>query len=110
MDSRTCAAKGCHSQFEPTDDRQIYCKRACGNRERVRRCKAKRRNGGGNGGPGGGGPGGGGLFETIVPNDPQAIYVPDTCYRTPQIPQVARKPSTPVRITDIRSPHDAVVA
>jgi hypothetical protein len=60
---------------------------------RVKKMRQKRRGGGG----GGGGNGGGGgveatLFDTISPVDSRAIYVPDTCYRTPE-QEPARKPS-----------------
>ena len=65
----------------------------------MRRSRAKSRNGGG----GGGGNGGGGgveatLFDTLTPVDSRAIYVPDTCYRTPEQepnrkPNVSEKPS-----------------
>jgi hypothetical protein len=76
---RTCAAEGCGIGFEPISPIQLYCSKRCKGREGVRRMRAKRKNGG-NGGPGGNG--GGGLVEVIVTNDPQATYVPDTCYRT----------------------------
>jgi hypothetical protein len=53
------------------------------------------------GGPGGGGNGGGGggvsttLFDTITPVDSRAIYVPDTCYRTPEQEKRKAPSSTP---------------
>jgi hypothetical protein len=48
--------------------------------------RAKRRRGGGGGGNGGGG-GEPTLFDTLTPVDDRAIYVPDTCYRTPDQPK-----------------------
>ena len=95
---RTCAAEGCGIGFEPISPIQLYCSKRCKGREGVRRMRAKRKNGG-NGGPGGNG--GGGLVEVIVTNDPQATYVPDTRYRTPEVPQI-RKPAAPVRVSEKR--------
>lgn len=60
----------------------------------VRRHRAKRRKGGGGGGGNGGGGGEPTLFDTITPADSRAIYVPDTCYRTPD-EEPSRKPAVP---------------
>jgi len=58
---------------------------------------SNRGDGGGNGG-GGGNPT---LFDTLTPQDSRAIYVPDTCYRTPEVvpkrkPVPASDDTTPV--------------
>jgi hypothetical protein len=95
--TRPCA--NCQNDFKPTADWQKCCTPRCTNALRQRRFRAKHRK---DGGGGGGGNGGGGgerptLFDTIKPQDDRAIYVPDTCYRTPEVEPVStrRKPATP---------------
>jgi hypothetical protein len=85
--TRTCA--NCQKEFTPTVDWQKCCTGRCTNALNARRHRAKHRKGGGGGGGNGGGGGGGEptLFDTIQPQDSRAIYVPDTCYRTPEAPQ-----------------------
>jgi hypothetical protein len=80
MFTRTCALDTCNVVFQTDNPQKTHCSRQHSNLDGVRRFRAKRRKGGG----GGGGNGGGGptLFDEIVPQDPQATYVPDTCYRT----------------------------
>ena len=96
MFTRTCALDGCSVEFQTDNSRKMHCSPRCSNLHRVRRFKTKRRKGGG-GGNGGGGGGGESptLFDTITPQDSRAIYVPDTCYRTPE-EQPARKPTVSV--------------
>lgn len=89
---RPCA--NCQTDFKPTADWQKCCNPRCTNALRQRRYRANHRKKGGGGGGNGGG--GGGLsptlFETLTPVDSRAIYVPDTCYRTPD-QEPTRKPS-----------------
>jgi hypothetical protein len=89
LQTKTCALSTCRVEFQTDNSRKTHCTRQHATLDRVRRWKAKQRNGGGGGGNGGGGGGAPTLFDTIETVDPQAIYVPDTCYRTPLV----RKPS-----------------
>jgi len=86
MFTRTCALDGCDATFQTDLSKKKFCSSAHSNLDRVRRYKAKHRKKGGGGGGNGGGAGPT-LFDEIVPNDPQAIYVPDTRYRTPPVPE-----------------------
>jgi hypothetical protein len=99
MYTRICALDGCDVQFQTDNPRKTHCSLDHANLSRVRRFRAKRRKGGGNGGPSSGGRGGGVRLDTIVTVDPQAIYVPDACYRTPP----ARKPPQSAHIETARS-------
>lgn len=95
MYTRTCALETCGAEFQTDNPRKKHCSSSHSTTHRMRRLRAKKNKGGGNGG--GGGDGGGGLFiETITPQDSRAIYAPDTCYRTPQIPK--RKPAVPASV------------
>lgn len=96
--TRVCALDGCQVEFQTDNSRKLHCSPRCSNLHRVRRFKAKNRRGGGGGGNGGGGGESPTLFDTITPQDSRAIYVPDTCYRTPEEspnrkPSVGEKPS-----------------
>jgi hypothetical protein len=54
-----CAARDCRQPFEPAfgqEETQKYCSAPCGNRERIRRCRERKRAGGDNGGGPGGKP------------------------------------------------------
>jgi hypothetical protein len=82
--SRICKLPDCGKPFDPIVPHQVFHSEKCARLDRVRRWRKNHRKGGGGGGGNGGG-GGPTLFDEIVPNDPQAIYVPDTCYRTLQI-------------------------
>jgi hypothetical protein len=81
--TRICKLSDCGKSFDPIVPHQVFHSEKCANLDRVRRWRKNHRK---KGGGGGGGNGGGGLtlFDTIVPQDPQATYVPDTCYRTLQ--------------------------
>lgn len=97
MDSRTCALDGCPNTFETDNKRKKFCCRAHTNLAQVKAWRNRHRKKGGGGGGGGNGGGGGepSLFDSINPVDSRAIYVPDTCYRTPE-EQPDRKPSVRV--------------
>jgi hypothetical protein len=86
MYTRTCELDGCGLEFQTDNKIKKHCCPAHSALNRVRRMRAKRRKGGGGGGGNGGG-GGPTLFDSIEPQDPRAIYVPDTCYRTPGQPK-----------------------
>jgi hypothetical protein len=103
MYTRTCALAGCNVEFQTDNSRKKHCSSKHSTLSRVRRWKAKNRKGGGGGGGGNGGGGGPTLFETLTPVDSRAIYVPDTCYRTPE-EQPTRKPS--IRV----NPHSSKAA
>jgi hypothetical protein len=51
MSTRTCAADGCTTRFEPYSIDQVYCSHRCGTRMRVR-LHRQRKCGGGDGGGG----------------------------------------------------------
>jgi hypothetical protein len=89
MFTRTCALDSCNNVFQTDISRKTHCSRQHANLARMRRLRAKRRKGGG--GPGGSG-GAPTLFDEIIPQDSQAIYAPDTCYRTPEVP--AKRPAS----------------
>jgi hypothetical protein len=94
MFSRVCALKECAVEFQTDNPRKTHCSTRHSNLNRARAKRARdRKRGGGNGG----GNGGGGmpmLFDELVPIDPHAIVLTDTCYRTPAI---ERKPVESVR-------------
>ncbi len=50
--SHICAADDCNNPFDPVLPEQIYCSRRCSTRMRVRRLRARRKNGPGGGGGG----------------------------------------------------------
>jgi hypothetical protein len=81
MVTRICALDGCNVEFQTDNPRKTHCSRKHTNlaQQKKWRARHKRKGGGGGGGNGGGAPT---LFDEIVPQDPQATYVPDTCYRT----------------------------
>jgi hypothetical protein len=99
--SRICKLPECGKPFDPTVPHQAFCSQSHANRLRVRLWKAKHRKKGGGGGNGGGNGGGGAptLFDELVPVDPQAVVLTDTCYRTPPVP---RKPAQPIRLRHTR--------
>jgi hypothetical protein len=103
MFTRTCPLPECHADFQTDNPRKGYCCTNHAARDRMRRKRTRdRKNGGGDDGGGGGDDGGGGgesptLFDTITPQDSRAIYVFDTCYRTPEIP-ARRKPPAPSQL------------
>lgn len=92
MFTRTCALDGCTNTFQTDLPNKKHCSEKHATLSRVRRKRAKDRNGGGGGNGGGAGPT---LFDEIVPNDPQAIYVPDTGY--PTLPVPAKHPPERIR-------------
>jgi hypothetical protein len=92
---RVCALEGCTVEFQTDNSRKMHCSKRHTTLDGVRRHRAKHRKGGGGGGNGGGGGESPTLFETLTPVDSRAIYVPDTCYRTPD-QEPARKPSVSV--------------
>jgi hypothetical protein len=95
MYSRTCALDGCSNTFDTDNKRKKFCSRAHTNLAQVKAWRNRHRKKGGGGGGGNGGGGGPTLFDTLTPVDSRAIYVPDTCYRTPE-QEPARKPSVGV--------------
>jgi len=101
MFTRICALDECKVEFQTDNPRKMHCSRQHSNLAQVRRWRAKHRK---KGGGGGGGDNGGGrgptLFDEIVPQDPQATYVPDTCY--PTLPAPAKHPPERVRQTRTR--------
>jgi len=93
LSKRVCPLTECGAKFETDNPRKEFCSPEHSKIGRVRRWRAKHRKKGGGGG--GGGNGGGNaptLFDTITPEDSRAIYVPDTCYRTPE-QEPTRKPA-----------------
>ena len=84
--TRICKLPECGKSFDPIVPHQIFCSTRCATRLRVRLWKAKRRKDGGGGGGNGGGSGPT-LFDELVPVDPKAIVLTDTCYRTPPVPE-----------------------
>ena len=98
MFTRTCALDECVVKFDTDNPRKTHCCHEHANLAGVRRWRANRRKKGGGGGGGNGGGGGASptLFDTLTPVDSRAIYVPDTCYRTPK-QEPSRKPSVPIR-------------
>jgi hypothetical protein len=99
LHTRVCALTECEEEFQTDNPRKTYCSRQHSTLDRMRRYRKNHRKGKGGGGGGGNGGGGGSptLFDTLTPQDSRAIYVPDTCYRTPK-QEPARKPA--VRITE----------
>ena len=84
MFTRICALAECKAEFQTDNPRKMHCSRQHSNLAQVRRWRAKhRKKGGGDGGGGGGS--GPTLFDELVPVDPKAIVLTDTCYRTLQI-------------------------
>ena len=93
LQTRTCALTTCGIEFQTDNPRKLHCTRQHATLDRVRRHRTKHRKGGGGGGDNGGGGGESTLFDTITTADARAIYVPDTCYRTPAVDK--RKPAVP---------------
>ena len=99
----TCGLDECPVEFQTDNPQKAYCCMEHQNLAYMRRWRARRRaakKGGGDDGGGNGGGGGQPLFDTLTPEDSRAIYVPDTCYRTPEEqpdrkPSVSDKPSIP---------------
>ena len=89
---RICPLAECGLEFETDNPRKEFCTPEHSTMGRVRRHRAKKRKGGGGGGGNGGGGGEPQLFDTITPQDARAVYVPDTCYRTPELTP-KRKPA-----------------
>jgi len=102
--TRICALDDCAIEFQTDNPRKKHCTSAHSVTHRMRNKRARDRKNRGGGGDGGGNGGGGGnptLFDTLTPQDSRAIYVPDTCYRTPEVvpkrkPVPASDDTTPV--------------